>query len=77
MAGNLPAVRAVQWTVSGLWKTVEILTGHMKPKYIATDAKSTAYETSANLLFRLSNHKNCDAISYTGIVLEPPDCVAV
>ena len=35
MAGNLPAIRAVQGTVSSLQKIVEIPTGHIGPQGIA------------------------------------------
>ena len=36
MAGNLPAIRAMQETVNTQWKSLGIPTGHLSPQCIAT-----------------------------------------
>ena len=52
MAGNLPAIRAVQWTVSDLWKSVSIPTSHMIPQCIAAHPEPTAFEGIPQSIFR-------------------------
>ena len=44
MAGNLPAIRAVQETASGLWKTLGIPTSYKSPQYLAVYPEYTGHE---------------------------------
>ena len=57
MAGNLPATSAVQGTVNGLQKTVEIPNNHVTPWYIVYYLKFNAVQVSL-FIFRLANHMN-------------------
>ena len=53
MAGNLPAIRAVQGAVLGLWNFVGIPTSHLSPQCIANYPEFSAIKLSLNLYLDL------------------------
>ena len=59
MAGNLPAIRAVQGTVSGLWKSVGIPTDHVSPQCIATFPEFIADLGTPQTIFRPASWRPC------------------
>ena len=64
----MPAVRAVQGTVCGLWKTARIFLGRMTPECIAANPECTGYIDNPSLYLDTSDgSKQSKAMSHTSL----------